>query len=530
MQMRRHISFGIALVLFCMLPIPDGVAQEARSLVDDLEYNLSMQASGTQGDHTPLWLNANKYGLSSLDNSNGYVRASLERPLALDEERKWGIGYGIDVAAAYNYTSSLIVQQAYAEGRWLQGVLTVGSKQYPMELKNQRLSSGSQALGINARPIPQVRLALPDYWAIPFTNGWVSLKGHIAYGMTTDDNWQTDFTKRRTKYTQNTLYHSKAGYLKIGNDYRYLPVSLELGLEMACQFGGTSWVPGFDSGGLTQVENEGGLKGAWNALIPGGADAVETTYKNMSGNQLGTWLMRLNFDYDSWYLGIYAEKYFEDQSSMFNLGYDGYGSGDEWKVKKDCRYIVYGFKDIMLGGELKLKEARLLNNIVFEYVYSKYQCGPVYHDHTPNVADHICGRDNFYNHYIFTGWQHWGQVMGNPLYLSPLYNEDGSIEVKNNRMYGFHLGLSGTPADNLDYRVLATWQKSFGTYVDPYDRPRENISVLAEANYTFEEESKLAGWGVSLGAGMDLGAMRGDNYGVQLTITKTGLLALTKRK
>ena len=112
----------------------------------------------------------------------------------------WAVGYGVDVAIPVNYTSDVVVQQAYVEARWLYGVLTAGAKEYPMELKNQSLSSGSQCLGINARPIPQVRLALPEYWTLPFGRGWLQLKGHLAYGMTTDDGWQHDFTKRQTKY------------------------------------------------------------------------------------------------------------------------------------------------------------------------------------------------------------------------------------------------------------------------------------------------------------------------------------------
>ena len=61
-------------------------------------------------------------------------------------------GRGVDVAAASHFTSHMVVQQAFFELRWLHGVLTVGAKDYPMELKNNRLSSGSQTLGINARP------------------------------------------------------------------------------------------------------------------------------------------------------------------------------------------------------------------------------------------------------------------------------------------------------------------------------------------------------------------------------------------
>ena len=70
---------------------------------------------------------------------------------------------------------------------------------------------------------------------------------------------------------------------------------------------------------------------------------------------------------------IYADKYFEDHSSMLQLDYDGYGSGSEWNEKKKHRYVFYDFKDIMLGGELNLKNGTWLRNVVLEYLYTKYQ-------------------------------------------------------------------------------------------------------------------------------------------------------------
>ena len=218
------------IVLIVILTSSLGLfAQQQRPLFDSLQYRLELQATMSDGDHTPLWLSANRYGLSSLRTHNGYLRAALERPLERDSLRRWGVGYAVDLVVPVGFTSHVVVQQAFVEGRWLKGVFTLGSKEWPMQLKNQKLSSGAQTLGINARPIPQLRVALDDYWSIPFTKKWVAVKGHIAYGMQTDTRWQKDFTHRERKYVEHPLYHSKAGYLRIGPKN----ITLELGLEMA---------------------------------------------------------------------------------------------------------------------------------------------------------------------------------------------------------------------------------------------------------------------------------------------------------
>ena len=525
MTKRKHILAGLALTF---LPAATLHAQYAwqetereaskPKPVSDIEYRVEAQGSFSKGK-TPLWLNANRHGLSSLEKNNGYIRAAITRPLSADSARRWAIGYGADIAVPVDYTSDFVVQQAFVEARWLHGVLSAGAKEWPMELKNQTLSSGSQTLGINARPVPQVRLALPEYWQLPFGHGWLHLKGHIAYGMMTDDGWQHSFTNKQSKYADRVLYHSKAGYLKIGNEYSTFPISLELGLEMAAEFGGKPYALGKD-GNMTRVPTEGGLKSFWNVLIPGGQDATDGMYANNEGNQLGSWVMRVNYDRELWRLSLYADHFFEDHSQMFLLDYNGYGEGSEWNVKKKHRYFRYALKDIMLGAELNLKYGTWLRDIVVEYIYTKYQSGPYNHDRTQNISDHLSGVDDYYNHSVYTGWQHWGQVMGNPLFRSPLYNTDGIIDVRDNRFWAIHLGIGGAPAERLRYRVLGTYQKGWGTYDKPFTKMRHNISFLTEASYSFSH-----GWKTTVGYAMDFGSrqMLGHNAGAQITISKSGV-------
>lgn len=484
--------------------------------IDNIHYKAEVQGSFSS-DKTPLWLNANKYGLSSLEKNNGYLRGALYRPLRTDSARRWGLGYGVDMAVATHYTSRVVLQQAYVEVRWFHGLLTVGEKEYPMELKNNRLSSGSQTLGINARPIPQVRLALPDYWTIPALGRWFHLKGHVAFGAFTDGDWQQDFTNSQ-RYDRDVLYHSKAGYIMIGKPEAFYPVTLELGLEMAAQFGGKQYTM---QDGAIQKRTLGGhgIKDFFDALVPGGSEATDGEYENVAGNELGSWVARLNYDNDAWGLSIYADHYFEDHSQMLFLSQNGYGTGEDYMKKVKNRFFLYSLKDIMLGGELRLKNGSWIKNIVMEYLYTKYQSGPVFHNHTAIIPDHIGGIDNYYNHSNYLGWQHWGQVMGNPLYRSPIYNNDGVINVDDNRFVAWHIGIDGQPTERLGYRILGSWQRGFGTYAKPYTHARHNASFMVEANYHFPHQ-----WTVTGAWGMDFGSILGHNRGLQVTITKEGIL------
>ena len=58
-------------VFFILLMVWAAIAQA------QMEVRLEAQSTTSDGDHTPLWLNANRYGLSSLEKANGYVRRSV---------------------------------------------------------------------------------------------------------------------------------------------------------------------------------------------------------------------------------------------------------------------------------------------------------------------------------------------------------------------------------------------------------------------------------------------------------------------
>lgn len=496
-------------------------AQEAFSL----EQTYEIQASLSNGN-TPLWLNANKYGLSSLHDSYGYGRAAIR---AIGESGKFLWETGADVVIPVGmksrgfedcYTTHFILQQLYAEIQYKHCVLSFGAKQREMELKDNELSSGSQTFGINARPIPQVRLDMDDFWTVPGLKGWIGVKAQLAYGLMTDGTWEESFAKgTKCVYNRRTRYHEKSGFLHIGKEGR--PFSVTAGLEMASQFGGDvyNWT------GTDETQNDphkkihldSNLRSYVNAFFGiGGGDVGEKQFKNAEGNMLGSWIIRADWKRPNYSVGFYIDHYFEDHSSMFFLDYDGYGTGSEWDKAKNFSMFVYNPQDALVGMDLKLENCRYVDKLLVEFLNTRYQSGPIYHDHNPNSPDHISGIDKYYNHSSLPGWQHWGQVMGNPLYLSPLYNKDGYIGTHCNRFLAWHFGASGFLLPQLRYRALLSWQRGWGTYDMPYIHPAESISYLVEAAYDFERPEIPLSLHLSYGA--DYGKLRGDNQGLQFTL------------
>ena len=122
--------------------------------------------------------------------------------------------------------------------------------------------------------------------------------------------------------------------------------------------------------------------------------------------------------------------------------------------------------------------------------------------------------------YIYGAWQHWGMIIGNPLVISPIYN-NGSLLLKSNRIVAHHIGFEGSPANDLSYRILASYQRSWGTYKNPLPEVADNFNFLAEVAW---RPRRLPGWEGTLSVGIDAGDLIGRSAGLQLSIAKTGLI------
>jgi len=471
----------------------------------NITYAFELHGETSNGDIAPFWFTSNKYGVSSTDPHSGYVRAIIKRSIEADSTRKWAIGYGLDMPIARNHTSNDI-HQLYGEAQYKNLRLTVGAKELPMEFANSELSSGDMAMSINARPIPQLRLEMPDYWDIPGTRGWIGVKGHAAFGWFTDNSWQKSFTSvdPLPRYTNNSRYHSKAIYFRIGNE-EHFPLTFAGGIRIDCQFGGEAWnlqqrIDASDNTDLSHVKLNSGLKSYWEALTFGGEDPNDGDFKNTSGNQLGSWHGSFNYKGDGWAVRGYFDHLFDDHSQIF------------WE---------YGWKDMTWGIEAQLPKNPIASTLLMELISTKDQTSSIYHDATSALPVQISGRDNYYNHQVYGGWQHWGMTMGNPLLLSPIYNANHKIAHYHNRIQATHLGIAGDPTADFHYRLLYTHLRSWGTYDEPLTDTKYNDFLLAELTV---KPSRLKGWSLTAAFGLNSGNLLPKTTGGSITIRKEGII------
>jgi len=478
-----------------------GLAQDSTDCrPDPVKCLVESRATFSGGDYTPFWLVSNLQGLGSTEKNNGFVRGAVFKDI--DKSKRFSWGAGIDLVAGWNLTAPFSIHQAYAEVKYRSLGAMLGSKEIWGDFNNPELSSGNLLYSGNAMPVPQLRIGIFDYADFWGTKGWFAVKGYISYGMFTDSGWQKSWTAPDTRRTADVLYHSKGLWLRGGN-VNVFPLQGEVGIEMATQFGGKSYKDG------VAASLPHGFKDWLKAFFPsyGRHNTFGEEQSSVEGNMLGAYNIALSWLPESdWSIKAYYEHYFEDQSQMT---------------------FEYGWKDGLYGLEIQLPKNRFVSSVVYEYLYSKDQTGAVYNDSSDKIPEQISGRDNYYNHTTYSGWQHWGMGIGNPLILSPIYNPDHTMRFQSNRIEGHHWGISGNPSSEISYRVLISYSRNWGTYDYPLTEVADNFNSLIEIGW---KPKRLNGWDFKASIAYDGGDLIGKSFGGMLSVSKTIGFSLSRKK
>jgi hypothetical protein len=464
---------------------------------ETVDYRIDVLGTASTGEYTPFWITSNTYGTVPIRSNTGYIRADLAWEHSFLNNIK--LNAEADVITAAKNTSSLWVQQLYAAASYRAVRLFIGAKEDYHSMLDKDLSVGDMTYSGNARPIPEINFAFPNYTTLPFTKGYIQFKADFAVGKSFDNNYILRTKNPEVMYVTGILWHHKSLFFKWEDPNDRFPLFGIIGLEHAAQWGGwnsfygKSPVSFHDFARIVLCQS-------------GGSDSNLGDQINVLGNHLGTYNIKVAYKDKKIQAALYKQHYFDDNSGL----------------------ELANWRDGIYGGELTFFNQPFLQKIVLEYMQTTNQSGPIhflFYDWTRYPNARGGGSDEYYNNFCYIGgWSYFGRTIGNALLTSPEYNADHALDLKNNRVKAIHLGLKGKVTPEFSYRALFTGMRGWGTPNVPFLKRKDDFSSLLECIYTPEKQK---GWQIGLQASFDKGDLYGDNFGCSIKISKTGAFGKT---
>jgi len=494
-----------------------------KAVDDGCFYLAGIQANAGNIELAPYYISSNNGGTLTQQYS-ALATAGLYKLMSPSKRFSWGAG----LEAWGGYTSStgyerykgdgqfevqqqhparVWLQQAYVEAKYRSIVAVAGQARKSSPVVNGSLSSGDLVWSGNARPPVGLRAGFIDFQNIPFTRGWLQITGEFGYFRELDDKWlENHYNYYNHFITTGTWLHYKSLHLRTNPNQ---PLVFTFGAQSACQFGGTATY--YQDGQVTRtVKMEADAKAFFRTFIAGsGGNGPGDSF--VEGNHLGTWDIALEYRLAKHHrLRAYTQWLWEDGSGIGKMnGFDG----------------LWGLEYRNVSGKPLVKGA------VIEYIDFTNQSGPIHwtpndHPGTP-ITSHSSGGDDYYNNYIYNGYQSRGMSIGSPFVKSPLYNLDGYMRYSDNVLRGFHAAINGWLHDNWSYRVMASYRKAWGTPIIPRAGSVDDLSMAVGLNY--HPAPKPMGWTFNATVALDRGKIYGNNWGAMLGIAYTGSFNFKKR-
>ena len=489
-------------------------------------YSVGIVANAGNSELAPYYISSNCGGTITQQYS-ALAYASLRHNIDKRERFSWGAG----LAAWAGYASSAGYQRHVGDGQfevqkqhparaWTQeaylsakyrGIFAVAGQAYKSSpIVDGLLSSGDLVWSNNSRPPVGLRAGFIDFQNIPFTKGWLQIQGEFGYFRELDDKWlENHYNYYNHFITTDKWLHYKSLHLRTNPDQ---PLVFTIGAQSACQFGGTAKY--YKDGQLDHtVKMDADPKAFFRTFIAGsGGNSAGDSF--VEGNHLGTWDIALQYYLSNYqHLCAYTQWLWEDGSGIGKMnGFDG-----------------------LWGIEFRQNGSYLVSGAVIEYIDFTNQSGPIHwtpHDHegTP-ITSHSSGADDYYNNYIYNGYQSRGMSIGSPFVKSPLYNRDGYMRYRDNVLRGFHAAIEGWFTNEWHYLLQASYRKAWGTPIIPRTGSVDDFSMALSVNYApyWLRGFKVDGLSVGATVAIDRGKLYGNNWGAQLGISYSGDFNIKKR-
>jgi hypothetical protein len=498
----------------------------------------------------PHWLIYNRNGIFN-GNANEFLTffgVNLEHSFGSN----WKIEAGIKGINKYPVSTSYL-QESYLNLSYGKLKLIMGKEEMSFSEYNEQISSGSFFLSNNARPFPRIGLGFYEFVDVPFTNGYVQVKGFVNQGIL-DDN-------RGPHGTHKPLFHEKSAYIRSNK----LTVNPHFGISHSALLGGTR-----PYGTEIPVDYVATFFAKSSKKV---GDVYWGEGTNVAGGHFGLFDFGLNFNINDIYVDTYLQKPINDRSGFIET------------FRRN--------KDYIFGISAKVNNTTFLKAFVYEKIYTLWQSGPGIPDpylngnysfnidfsdldkvmwenygievqgisdsdfwkfvrRKENYGYEYGGRDSYYNNGMYyKGVSYHGNALGNSLLLTkdrvlninPDFDASFDFFFVNTRISAHHFGFLGNFTKNIDYRFLVTYTNNLGTYAglnkghDNWDSMnpdsdykyffevtdfavdgRNQFYTMLETGYTF---NKIPGLKLNLNIGADAGKLY-NNYGVLVGLRYSG--------
>lgn len=485
------MSYKPTLILIICFVLPFvGRAQD--TLSTQITYDLTTEASVGTGDYTAYQLVTNRYHVMGTRSNTAYLRGAVNAVHAFNED--FTLSGIIDAVASVHADHKAYLQQCYANLSYKSFFIEAGARETKSVLRDDLLSTGSFVKGINAKPIPQVHFGTNGFWTVPYTKDWLQINFDFGYGKYMDNDFHERMFRQdgshNFKYTTGTYYHQKHLYFRSNPTKRFFVVA---GVEHVVQFAGTRYK--YEDGELIAKKKPSNLKAFWNVIFPGGDSNYFENGSNedwVFGNHIGMMTVQIGWNINNVHqLQAYLDNPFEDGS--------GIRKGNGWDGLWGLQY------------NNKASGKQYVRSAVVEYFQSTNQSGPLHWDSGDypepirgQITDFVTGNDDYYNHSFYDGYAYYGMTPGNALITSPIYNKDGFLYFRDNRVKAWHLGVNGEITNSLSYLVKGSYREGWGRYYAPLSVKHHSFDAMFQGMY------HVGPWQFSAAYAFDKGNIYGD--------------------
>jgi len=451
---------------------------QAQHQKDTISYSFNTRFNGGGGTYAPFLSTANEYDRFSFAPNSLTVWGTLHKKIK--NNRPFDYGFGVEADANVSKREKRFFPgELYFQAKLFFMNVYAGSKKEIFGNQDAELSSGGMIWSQNSRPMPKVSIESNGYVDVPFTKGYLEVKGGLSHGWFNDNIGM-----------EKLLLHHKYASIRLGGRF---PVNINYGLQHVVQWGGVS-------------AKYGSMPVSWKNYKriflgkSGDASANISDQINTLGNHIISQNLGLDFNLTPINISVYWQNITEDPPfTLINRA-----------------YLAYNNEDGLWGIAVKIPGLKPLYAFVLEYMSTTDQSGP-WHDLDGVIYG---GSDGYYrNGLIPAGWSYHGMTIGNPWLSSPKYNKDGAVSIINNlvRLYYF----SGKGAfHSVNYRLTLAYSENFGREKPSYKLYKKQFSYQLALTAPM---NLLKNTSVSLGISGDKGDMYGNNLAVLFGFSYSGI-------